>query len=41
MRDLSQLSTPLYSQLTLRIYAGMNELGGGTQTNFVPTHGKP
>ena len=29
LRGPSQLSTPLYSQLILRIYAAMNGLGGG------------
>jgi len=37
----SQLSTPLYSQLILRIYAAMNGLGGGAKTEFVPGRGKP
>jgi len=37
----SQLSTPLYSQHILRIYAAMNELGGGAKTEFVPGAGNP
>jgi len=38
----SQLSTPLYSQLILRIYAAMNGMGGGVaKTGFAPGRGKP
>jgi len=37
----SQLSTPLYSQLILRIYAAMNRLGGGAKTEFAPGAGIP
>jgi len=37
----SQLTTPFYSQLTLRIYAATKGLGGGVQTDFVPGRGKP
>jgi len=37
----SQLSTPLYSQLILRISAAMNGLGGGVKTEFAPGRGKP
>jgi len=37
----SQLSTPLYSQLILRICAAMNGLGGGVKTEFAPGRGKP
>jgi len=38
----SQLSTPLYSQLILRIYDAMNGLGGGgAKTEFAPGRGKP
>jgi len=37
----SQLSTPFYSQLILRIYAAMNGLGGGAKTEFAPGRGKP
>jgi len=40
MRDQSQLSIPLYSELTLRTYVATNELGG-ERTNFVPGGGKP
>jgi len=32
---------PFYSQLTLRIFAVWNRLGGGAQTDFVPGRGKP
>jgi len=32
----AQLSTPLYSQLTLRIYAATKEMGGNAQIDFVP-----
>ena len=35
----SQLSTPLYSQLILRIYAAMNVLGGVAKTEFAPGAG--
>jgi len=37
----SQLSTPLYSQLILRIDAARNGLGGGAKTEFAPGRGKP
>jgi len=40
MQGLSQLSTPLYSQLILRIYAAMNVLSGGVKTGFAPGRGK-
>jgi len=36
----SQLSTPLYSQLILRIYAAMNGLGGDAKTEFAPGRGE-
>jgi len=39
-RGPNQLSTPLNSLLTLRIYAATNGLGGGAQTDFVPGRGK-
>jgi len=32
----SQFSTPLYSQLTLRIYAAMNRLGGAPKLSLPP-----
>jgi len=41
MRGPSQLSTPLYSQLILRIYAATNGLGGDAKTDFAPGRGKP
>jgi len=41
MRGPSQHSNPLYSQLTLRICGTMNGLGGGTQTDFASSRGKP
>jgi len=41
LQSPSQLSTPLYSQLILRIYAAMNGLGGGAKTEFTPVRGKP
>ena len=41
MRGPSQLSTPHYSQLTLRIYAAKNGLGGGAKTDFALGAGKP
>ena len=41
MQSLSQLSTPLYSQLILRIYAAMNGLGGGAKTEVAPGAGNP
>jgi len=41
MRGPSQLSAPLCSQHTFRIYATANGLGGGVQTAFVPGRGKP
>jgi len=37
----SQLSTSLYYQLILRIYAAMNRLGGGAKTEFPPGAGNP
>jgi len=37
----SQLSTPLCSQLILRIHAAMNGLGGGAKTEFAPGREKP
>ena len=37
----SQLSTPFYSQLILRIHATMNGLGGGAKTEFAPGRGNP
>jgi len=39
----SQVLTPLYSQVILRIYAASatNGLGGGAQIDYVPGHGKP
>jgi len=37
----NQLSTPLYSQLILRIYTAMNGLGGVAKTEFAPGRGKP
>jgi len=41
LQSPSQLSTPLYSQLILRIYAAMNGLVGGAKTEFAPGRGKP
>jgi len=41
IRAPPQLSTPLYSQLILRIYAATTRLGGGAQTDFVTGRGKP
>jgi len=41
MRNPSQLSTPLYSQLTFLVQVASNGLGGGAQTEFVPGRGKP
>jgi len=40
-RGLSQLWTPLYSQLTLRIYTATNGLGRGAHIDFVSGRGKP
>jgi len=37
----SQLSTPLYSKLILRIYAAMNGMGEGVKIEFVPGRRKP
>jgi len=37
----SQLSTPLYSKLLLRIYAAMNGLGGGAKIEFAFGSRKP
>ena len=41
MRRPSQLSTPIYSQLILCIYAAKNGLGGGAKIDFVPGRAKP
>jgi len=41
MRGPNQLSTPLYSQLMLSIYAATNGLGGGAQADFVLGRGEP
>jgi len=41
LQGLRQLSTPLYFQFILRIYAAMNGLGGGAKTEFAPGGGKP
>jgi len=41
MQGPSQLSTPLYSQLILHIFAATTRLGGAAQTDFVPGSGKP
>jgi len=43
LRGPSQLSTLVYSQLILRIYAASatNRLGRGAQTDFVPGRWKP
>jgi len=41
LQGLSQLSTPLSSQLILCIYAAMNGLGGGAKTEFAPGRGNP
>jgi len=41
LQSLSQLSTPLYSQLILRIYAAMNGLGGSAKTEVAPGAGNP
>ena len=41
MQGPSQLSTPLYFQLILHIYAATNGLGGGAKTEFVPGRWKP
>jgi len=35
-----QPSTPVYTQITHRIYAATNGLGGSAKTPFVPGHGK-
>jgi len=37
----SQLSTPFYSKLILRIYAAMNGLGEGAKTEFASGRRKP
>jgi len=37
----SQLSTPLYSQLILRIYTAMNGLGGAPKLSLLPGAGNP
>jgi len=41
MQVPSQLSTPFYSQLILRIYTAMNGLGVGTKTEFATGREKP
>jgi len=41
MRYPIQLSTPLNSQLTFRIYAATKGPGGGAKTDFAPWRGKP
>jgi len=41
LQDPSQLSTPFYLQLILRIYAALNGLGGGAKIEFAAGRGKP
>ena len=41
LQSPSQLTTPLYSQLILRIYAAMNRLGGGAKMSLPPGAANP